>query len=190
MNAPAFNVYWSTLKATHETCPPGYHRPYDGPINVSSAIDDIAAVTDSEIRHSLFHNILRNIHTPSTINCMWGYYADGFFDRREITNRPGIGSNKYVVSATDRNNAYIGRLFYNAVHGSEKYGASLFFPIGGHRNGNAFTGNLLFDSFYDGNYWISSSGGNAKTLIVYNDRSHPYQSPKTQGNMIRCVRDN
>lgn len=70
-----------------------------------------------------------------------GIYADGFFDRRPITNN--------AVSTTNANIAYMGLLFFN-----EKTKASLFFPGAGRRSNS----DRVLEYQNTGYYWSSSIG--------------------------------
>jgi hypothetical protein len=94
--APGF---WDALAGTHETCPPNYRRPNDGSISVHNASGNVA---DSEIRQSLWLDPQAG-STRKESNYVWGYYADGFFDRREITNGPTFSYAATAVSATNGN---------------------------------------------------------------------------------------
>lgn len=107
-----------------------------------------------------------------------GIYADGFFDRRPITND--------AVSTTNANIAYAGLLFFN-----EKTKASLFFPGAGRRTNG--TRELEFQG--TGYYWSSSIGP------WYDKAHHPawrmafsYYSigPSSElsnfGHSIRCIK--
>ncbi|MDR2586452.1 MAG: hypothetical protein LBC84_09620, partial [Prevotellaceae bacterium] len=108
-----------------ETCPPGYRHPHDG-------LPDNAITTGnpalSEIRQSLWLNPPQGINS-NTDNSVWGYYADGYFDRRTLAS--SLGVSPMVTSAVATNSiyvAYVGRLFINPTTL-----ASLFFPASGYR---------------------------------------------------------
>jgi len=88
--------------ATHETCPAGYHRPSGGAL--------------SEITQSLYAG------NYNPLDCrVWGYYADGFFDRFA---KGDVSS----VCTTSAGVAYFGSLFFNPITN-----ANLFFPAAGTR---------------------------------------------------------
>lgn len=123
---------WEPNKALYESCPPGYHRPADGS---TSAYVTLPKAKESEIRQSLYLNPrdatpgsgeFRIWGHEDSANSMWGYYADGFFDRRPT--RSSISGEKFTVVASGAQLAYIGRLFYNPYTN-----ASLFFPASGIR---------------------------------------------------------
>jgi len=117
---------WSFLAAGHEVCPPGYRRPNDGPEDM---FNPSGTATNSEMRQSLFLDpSFSGIN--STTNSVYGYYADGFFDRFAISGGTGLapGSNCTVESGTPAI-AHAGRLFYNPGNS-----ASLFFPNSGYRH--------------------------------------------------------
>ena len=120
--------FWATHSATHETCPPNYRRFNDG--SISAQISGF--ITGSELRQSLYLNPQRGTDN-SIFSAVWGYYADGYFDRRKITNTTGAAETT-SVSATGVNShqvAHIGRLYYNpTTH------AHIFLPAVGYRDGS------------------------------------------------------
>jgi hypothetical protein len=78
------------------------------------------------MRQSLFLNpqLGNALRSP---NSVWGFYADGFFDRR----MPGVSHNNIAnstVAAGTNQVAYIGSLLFNPTTGYH-----LFFPAAGHR---------------------------------------------------------
>jgi hypothetical protein len=165
--------YWNTLSVNHETCPLGYRRPNDGSIIRAETNTNISW---SEMRLSLMANP-GPAHTIAGDNSIWGFYADGFFDRRPLFD---IGS---VIAAAPYTNqiAYTGRLFFNPVTN-----ASLFFPAAGNRD---------YDSGYlmlgRGVYWSSSTA--ARDLhswyLTFDGTSADMNfSTKSLGASIRCVR--
>jgi hypothetical protein len=136
--------YWNTIQATQETCPDGWRRPDDG-----SIIDvSIGNISESEMRQSLFaipKNLYDNMN-EITGNA-YGYYADGYFDRRHIV-ASATGKANSAVSRDTKDAAYIGMLFFNSANGNY----SIFFPEGGVR-GSSY-GKLEGAS---GTYWSSSA---------------------------------
>ena len=83
--------FWGTpqnLHIEHEVCPPGYRRPTDGSIIAGISIGFIGADNTrlSEIRQSLFQNPPWGDNS-ATHNSVRGFYADGFFDRRELAGQ-------------------------------------------------------------------------------------------------------
>jgi len=173
----AFGIeYWNGF--IDEVCPLNYRRPNDGNNTVHNTTGDIA---NSEIRQSLW--LTPKVSSiPSTDNSVWGYYADGFFDRRTITDGPGAYSEtNSSVSVGDNQIAHIGRLFFNP----DNY-ASLFFPTAGYRS---YTGNLQ-DVGHIGYYWTTTSY-NASEAWYY-AHNHDVLAAMLYGyrncsNSVRCV---
>ncbi|MDR0333361.1 MAG: hypothetical protein LBI15_07825 [Dysgonamonadaceae bacterium] len=80
---------------------------------------------------------MRDAYTLAAVDqkTCWGYYADGWFDRRKIENAPGTDSTPVSsVSITNNDIAYMGRLLLNT-----KTNATLFFPTAGLRHNTAGT---------------------------------------------------
>jgi len=196
--------YWVS---SWETCPTGYRRPTDGPVNGSNQPTNtsafgVGAVAGSEMRQSLWLNPPSNT-TSNSDNAIWGYYADGYFDRRAL--QTSLGSTTTTNSAVATGSidvAYIGKLFFNP-----NTNASLFFPGGGYRIWN--TGALDYAGIR-GRYWTStsqsqgngSSPSNAWFLYFYSDTtgtstymgttdeiSTASASSKTTGGLVRCVKN-
>lgn len=71
------------LSDIHEVCPSGYKRINDGS---ETSVSTLTAAT-SKLRQSLFYSPADGL-VNSTPNSISGYYADGFFDRRQIKNSP------------------------------------------------------------------------------------------------------
>ena len=116
---------WSLIAAGYEACPPGYRRPNDGPEDI---FNPSGIVSNSEMRQSLFLDPMPS-DASSTTNSLYGYYADGFFDRHEILNGEGSSyGDDCSVRVGYPDIAHIGRLFYNPDNK-----ASLFFPSSGYR---------------------------------------------------------
>lgn len=175
-------TFWEALKATHETCPSGYRRPNDG--STSAAVEDGSATPAvNEFRQSLWLNPQIGTGTINLDNSLWGYYADGFFDRRPIVTSTGFSgtqANTAVVPGTV-GVAYIGLLYYNPTSF-----ASLFFPAAGSRVGDS--GNLQYTGS-NGNYWSASANN---TLNAWHQRfSSTYAYQAHAGRIfaysIRCV---
>ena len=171
-------TYWDALKATHETCPPGYRRPTDGR---TDAADVNGPILSSEMRQSLWQDPAAENRGGNTNNSVWGYYADGFFDRRQIG-----ASNTYANSAVATGSAaaaYIGRLFFNPTTN-----ASLFIPISGYRgSGN---GELSHAGGYGG-FWSSSSYSavNSWNLYTYSGSALQNYHGRDYGFPVRCVQE-
>jgi len=183
--------------ATHtETCPTGYRRPEDG--NAATETNGSGqVVAGSEIRQSLWLNPPQGNGNPQLnnyANSIWGFYADGFFDRRKIVNSLNNTAN-CAVSTGNNDVAYIGRLFFNP--NSDSY-ASLFFPAPGSRGVNAPVGGLSGTGTFGG-YWTSTAFGTGTTTAVLL-RVASGQTTTTanagltnfnraQGISIRCVKE-
>jgi len=192
--SPGNNVFWETLKDDHETCPPGYRRPNDGSITASVSGTNLS---NSELRQSLFRNPQTSFNYASNLrNCEWGYYADGFFDRRRLTNAMGAAG-KTTVAAGTPNIAHLGRLFYNAIPGSSHYCASLFLPATGNRYQSApnpaSNGHFL-QGGTDAMYWTASKNNDGSNsygicLRIWDTHTGPWKADKGFGFAIRCVRD-
>ncbi len=174
-NTTAITGYWAD-NSSWETCPAGYHRPHDG--STSTAVNPGTTTADlSEIRQSLWL-------TPSSVaaqdvnaNTIYGFYADGFFDRRAQTSSAN-GSPLSTVG-DGATIAYTGRLFFNPTTK-----ASLFFPSAGQRTSSATSSLSSTGSL--GNYWTSSGSG---TNGVYNGLSTISLGVNTLGMPVRCVAD-
>ena len=139
----------------------------------------VGNVASSEIRQSLWLNPQAGVSNSNIDNSVWGYYADGFFDRRQISN------NK--VSATTNDVAYIGNLFYNT-----NTNASLFFPAAGNRKyaSDNTAGNLQFAG-NNGYYWTSSTGNSNSSWFLTVSSSVVSMSYQVRafGMVIRCVKE-
>ena len=119
---------------------------------------------------------------PTDIKHVWGYYADGFFDRREIVN-----SGTTVATGdetTGINVAYIGKLVYHP----DTY-ASLFLPAAGRRHySNSSPANPGFSGMWwsrspwdysDNNSYYLESGSSVITGTMSNN----------YGLSVRCISD-
>lgn len=178
-------AYWDDIKSTTETCPAGYRRPTNGP---TDSDNQTITPSDSEMAQSLWW---KPQDTNSNIeNAVWGYYADGFFDRLSITDqaafRGGATTGSAVVTDTS-DVAYIGQLFYNPNSGSN---ASIFFPAAGWRNGNSGSENsYLHNTGATGCYWSSSANTAAYgyVLQVTSSIASRNNSRRSFGFSVRCV---
>lgn len=173
---------WNTA-VYRDVCPSGYKHP-----------------TVDQLRYSLFQNVsvkaaddnYANITNPDAQNYNWGYYADGYFDRREIRSVESFTGTETIktipcVAGNGANMAYNGLLFYNPV----SY-ASLFFPANGYRKSN--DGTLCMPGL-GGCIWTQSSttaekkqglqfsliNGNLDCRMVTD--IHP-----AQGSTVRCIK--
>lgn len=179
------NGYWNTLSATHETCPAGYtlgtgatvnfRRPYDGDITANSP----AAISVSEISQSLWVNPEATFSNLG--NSAYGYYADGFFDRRAM-NGSAVSNYTPETDARNANVAYQGRLFFNP-----NTQASLFFSAPGRRQDNGssyYTGSICY-------YWSASASSPSCGWGLLTDLTRVglfSVGVRSFGYNIRCVR--
>lgn len=183
--------YWTEgggapkLSTIFEVCPPGYKRINDGLEN--AAINETAAA--SELRQSLLQTLTNGttIYTPA--NATYGYYADGFFDRRQIKSSPTGTAGTTVSYYPGTNNplnakvAYTGTLLYNPTTW-----ASTFFPATGSRS--SADGSLIETGLY-GYYWTSSSKDTRTYATGFRPGSTAFlygiEFPRPTGGSIRCV---
>jgi hypothetical protein len=176
--------YWDDISSFNETCPSGYRRPNDG---FTNAVEDGSTPARSEIRQSLYA-IPQDADNPGNNNSFYGYYADGFFDRRKIVYH---GTNHDAVSIQNSQIAYVGVLFYNTTDNR-----SLFFPSAGERWPTGANGGALIGSGGGADYWSSSSASdqsvnapNAWSMYVSPGTGTAFQREhdKHSGINIRCV---
>jgi hypothetical protein len=141
-------------------------------------------VDGSEIRQSLWLNPQATDsggNTPSsTDNVVFGYYADGFYDRSEVVRSGPVGNGHVAIGTA--NVAFGGRLFFNPTTN-----ASLFFPLGGSRQ---FNGTLSNSDTSTGYYWTSSAPyGNGWAMALHaNGFVTMSGGMRNSGNNIRCIR--
>lgn len=138
-NVPTEN-FWNAIEENAESCPEGYRRPNDGTTSTAAPNNAAIFINNSEIRQSLY--VTPTIgDNESSVNLRWGFYADGYFDRRAHNNpsvpSPGLGGKGMIantaVSWESKDVAYIGSLIFNPVAGSARENASLFIPGAGDR---------------------------------------------------------
>ena len=178
---------WS---ASYEICPLGYEgKNYRRPTTAT-----MSATTISEFANSL----MTNPAIPLASNSAWGYYADGYFDRRAIQTPNGVATEpKTGVNKDSHEAAYIGRLFYNDITGSAREKASIFFPAVGYRGVSSST---IVDLAYAGsycNYWASTTSSTPLWVLYMTtgrlgfgvdiDFIYDYETERTLGFSIRCV---
>ncbi|MCL1973691.1 MAG: DUF4906 domain-containing protein [Bacteroidetes bacterium] len=180
--------FWSILADEQEVCPIGYHRPNDGSI---SGDESCISVSGSEMRQSLFSSPGNSYnYTSNVTNSIWGYYADGFFDRRRIVNGT-------TVMANNRNVAYVGRIFFNPLGSSERYNASLFFPAAGFRYNTVAgvtPGGDLHAAGLEGNYWSASINRENTNryglgVLLRETTAGTWRTYETAALSVRCVKD-
>nr|WP_129729701.1 hypothetical protein [Parabacteroides goldsteinii] len=215
----------------YEICPPGYFRPTDGPLDQRAVNSTDDQVYMSDWRMSLFQSPMKGDASWNTVNqpfeqankpvlynpvpleeILYGYYADGFFDRRPVMERdmvigtsrdPNTGSvpqgatKKYKgVSLDNADAAYRGVLIFN-----KNTNASLFLPAAGRR---WYMDGSLEYAGETGYYWSSSvapgwadtSGGvqngnpygNMWNFEFNFEATKPISTSHLFGNTIRCVK--
>nr|AIA99561.1 hypothetical protein [uncultured bacterium contig00003(2014)] len=169
---------WATNGAINESCPTGYRRPYDGPI---SGYVNIAGISQSEPLQSLWLNPQLYLDYNQD-NASIGYYADGFFDRRQLETPDGTPSTSgSTVAANTLDVAYRGCVFHNPTSH-----ASLFIPFSGSRDSNnslALPGQAL-------NMWTcgTTTTSNYGTEIFSNNNMIGMNNAiKYLASAIRCV---
>ena len=194
--------FWNALMDDNEVSPEGFRRPTDGRINLNEDFPSgsFAAIMQSEMRQSLFWNVRNgvNVHDArDTKNSIWGYYADGFFDRRKTydgaSHSERFYSNTTVARDQEYEIAHIGRLFFNPIKDSDRYNASLFFPAAGwvvtpNPTDPAFSVNWGCDA----SYWSSSAshthrGNEGLSIRIMDTWALPFTHPKSALVSIRPV---
>lgn len=187
--------YWSTVSSTQESCPSGYHRPSDGITGYAAANSTTTGIESSEIRQSLYVTPTLG-NAVSSANFRWGFYADGYFDRRDHNN-PSVTSPHEgwsamkagtAVSWNSKDVAYIGTLVFNPTTGSSRENASIFIPAAGSRH--ADTGALIEAG--EGASFLSSSAPNTTEMWYFvgiEGVSYQLNSSRTHGLSLRCVRN-
>ena len=189
-----------------ETCPTGYRRFQDGDPTVQhQATPETGTsatwgpVKGSEERQSLFLTPSAGLHVQNLStnieNSAWGYYADGYFDRRPITDGKGVSpGTDCAVAASTVDAAFRGRLFFNPV----TY-ASLFLPAPGYfrSDGNSFAGNAAYYWSCTSYYYISGSSSSEyhmAALYMNVGSSGPDVTPSRQSRIsyawsVRCIQE-
>lgn len=119
-------------------CPRGYRYPHVGEVEMSGTYATKYEGENayfSEIAQSMFYDPkLSSEAEKMSQYTLWGYYADGFFDRHKIVTAPGVLSASYsmvvhgnVANATGNDIGYMGSLTFNPFN----Y-ASIFHPAPGY----------------------------------------------------------
>jgi hypothetical protein len=179
--------FWDALSSTHETCPQSYSLTTGTSVNFrrpncgsTSAVSG-NTIAESEMWQSLWEVPLGG-HGSSTTGSVWGFYADGFFDRRSHTHAAygSDGVDNTAVSIATKDVAYIGRLFYNRVNMR-----SLFFPATGSR----ITDGKLILTGTNGDYWSSSRPNDRIwSMSISVQQVGLFQGSAYFGSSMRCVR--
>lgn len=188
---------WDNIKTKSETCPDGYHRPNDGP---TDDFVKLPLAIKSEIRQSLYlnpsdaNNSIPPGYTNSiwghedSDNSIWGYLADGFFDRR--TPRDSFDGHESAVVGSGAELAYQGRLFFNPYTN-----ASVFFPASGVRDGDNVIGINRYGAIelsgIRAYFWTTTRYDKANPLYQSASplRSFIVETGNRKGFPIRCMKD-
>ncbi len=184
-----YNWDWDALNSVnnHETCPPGYRRPNTGSTSSGIGLNEVN-YSDSETFQSLFFEP----HTGtsgSIAGAAVGYYADGFFDRYELTRNDeytGDYGHLSAVSVKDYRVAYIGALLFNPYDNR-----SLFFPATGYleQNSGKLGSTGMYGYYYTTSAYRADLGWAFQVNVSSTYISRMATGPNTQGNSIRCVVD-
>lgn len=195
------------LTNSNEPCPPGYRRPVDGSSTqwgVSSPL-----VSNSEIRQSFWlypRNGSPTLTASTRDNIKKGYYADGYFDRREIQKTTKWNSSQSDAMTKGRsevedeyyNMAFAGYLLYNPIHYN-----SIFLPLSGFYTNSApgplaygktgsitnpgFTGIYQTKNFSSSNYvWTLQFGDVSQSDQSYADNYDHYNICPAS---VRCIKE-
>jgi uncharacterized protein (TIGR02145 family) len=143
------------------------------------------------MRQSLYYAPKNNVvQMTETDGRAWGYYADGYFDRRPIVKSVGgldaAVNSASAVAVNTKDVAYVGILFFNANNGNR----SLFVPAVGSRYSGG-NGTLNNSGSY-GHYWSSSAYSQGSGWNLTFNSSCAYQNDyfsRAYGFSIRCVED-
>lgn len=185
--------FWSTIAASAESSPPGYRRPNDGSTSTATLNSTSILIQNSEIRQSLYATPVAGNNSSNT-NLRWGFYADGYFDRRDHNNpsivSPGVGGSAIApntaVSWQTKDVAYIGSLLFNPLAGSARENASLFIPAAGDRHSDS--GALIEGG--EATLILSSSAPNGTEMWYYVSTIFAAQqlnSTRKHALSLRCV---
>ena len=171
----------TTIAQNYESCPTGYRRPTDG--NTTVINQDPVNVANSEVMQSLVLAPASGTNSSSNdiSNSLYGFYADGFFDRRTLEPNAGDGK-RTAVSVNNSLVAYVGRLYYNPMTN-----AHLFLPASGRRESE--DGRHNNEVGLSGLYWTASSAhpDGAWVLIFQSGAVIRHFGVRYHGFPIRCV---
>ncbi len=178
--------------ATNETCPEGWRRPNDGSSVILNPGTDGAngsvSVKGSEMRQSLHLNPLttNDVSSP-VVNSVYGYLADGFFDRRATeTTANGDDNAKFgSVGLSDIHAGFRGRLFFNPTSYN-----SLFLPCNGYRNATQTVALIGLRAYY----WTGTAFGSTNTpmgcfFVGDSQQGLPYSQSRSMSFSVRCVKE-
>lgn len=196
---------WGNFSAAHEICPTGYHRPNDGNVGAPQRNNTAALALQSEMRASLFQSPMTgdgnyehlgqgNYYKPGIIanGLTFGFYADGYFDRRPIQRDIPLGT--YGVALTSADVAYWGCVFFNPA--TQK---SIFFPSAGRRSDTYDDfGKIMYPT---SGYYMTATAAYGPDGLGYTDysqiwhmemnyvQSAPISVKFEVGMSLRCVKD-
>lgn len=128
--------YWNDYKADYEIGPFNFPLTTGTVVNFKRINDtsetaavEASTIKDSEMRQTLHLTPFAGyIDPPAAANSVFGYYADGFFDRRMIESSP-TGTAATCVAKSTSKIGYVGMLLINKYNNG-----SLFFPAAGTRS--------------------------------------------------------
>jgi len=126
-------------------------------------------------------------YIPVQASTAWGYYADGFFDRRQVVSSP-TGVAVSTVSVGDNNIAYQGKLFFNSTTN-----VSLFMPFPGGRTTGPLSGNGNVGVYWSSTGTIANTTAfDAEDLTINssNVTTNPVGASRGQAFSVRCVKNN
>lgn len=172
--------FWSIIGEKNEHCPPGYRRPTCG---YTDDYNYPLLPSTSEIHQSLFWSADADPSLLNTLNSIHGFYADGFFDRRQL--RAPVGNNttdEVAVEVSTGNVAYTGILYFNPLDNS-----SLFLPKAGYRH--TITTGAIYSAGSVCMYWSSSfqSPNTPYGLALMNTYTNIYRMSHALS--VRCVKE-
>jgi hypothetical protein len=167
--------------AQTETCPPGYRRPKNNPNNTTT-LDPDWFPANSELIQSLTQFYLTPDYGTFWDNTVVGYYADGFFDRRQIvTSADGVDYS--AVSIGNNKVAFRGRLMFNPFNN-----AAIFLPFTGFIP--ATPGGVFTNRGGGADYWTSSIHAlGARVIYILPNLYNVNMRDARQLGPVRCVKD-
>lgn len=199
------HLLWNNFKNTYEICPPGYRRPNDGAVTAVQANNTSTAALQSEMRASLLQTPMAgdgneklagktNYYKPQVLKngLTFGFYADGYFDRRPIKRYETKGV--FGVSLGNAGAAYWGCLFFNPTNNK-----SIFFPSAGRRSNQYHdAGTAVFPA---SGYYMTATSAPSLPGLGYTDYSQvwmmetnfiqlaPISTKFDVGMSLRCVKE-
>ena len=195
--AAVFNTYVNTEgqslwpSSTNEICPTGWRRPNDGdPTKEKADTSGEVAVKGSEMRQSLHITPLTGSgnDTGAVPNTVFGYYADGFFDRRATETAPSDTASgtfgKGAVALSSVNAGFKGTLIFNPYSYN-----SIFLPCTGYRNASNMQLVGYRSYYWMSTVWNSSNKPQSCLFVGGTLYAAAYRQNRTMSFNIRCVKD-